>query len=151
MTRVMAAGVFDLVHLGHVRYLEEARGHGDELVVVVATDKSVRERKRPPILPEEMRVELVRALKPVDEAVLGREDDHFETVRQVDPDVIALGYDDHHREADLAADLEARDLGHIEVVRCKRFEHDVASTRRIVERIRHLEDKSPPPEGVEPS
>jgi len=72
MTRVMASGVFDILHTGHVHYLSEAKSLGDELIVVVATDNTVRRRKHQPITPEKMRLELVNSLKPVDQAVLGR-------------------------------------------------------------------------------
>ena len=93
MTRVMASGVFDIVHSGHLHYLQEARRLGDELVVVVATDATVRRRKHEPIIPEKMRLELVSALKPVDAAVLGGEGDMFAVVENVRPDIIAIGYD----------------------------------------------------------
>lgn len=134
MTRVMAAGVFDILHTGHVHYLREAAGLGDELYVVVARDRSVRERKRPPITPEEMRLELVGALEPVTEAVLGHEDDHYRTVEEVEPDVIVLGYDDYHGTGDVAEECRKRGL-EVEVVRASRHEEDLAGTRAIVRRI----------------
>ena len=93
MTRVMASGVFDILHSGHLHYLEEAKKLGDELVVVVATDSTVRKRKHEPITPERMRLELIQNLKPVDRAVLGREGDMFEVVLEIRPDIIAMGYD----------------------------------------------------------
>src|ERR671937_2406781 len=93
--RVMAAGVFDLLHLGHVHYLTEAKKLGDELVVVVATDVMVARRKHQPIIPQEQRLALVAALKPVDIALLGSPQDQYQTVAAVRPDIIALGYDDY--------------------------------------------------------
>ena len=69
MVRVMASGVFDLLHSGHLHFLEEARKLGDELIVVVATDKTVREKKHEPITNQEMRLKMVAALRPVDLAV----------------------------------------------------------------------------------
>jgi len=134
MTRVMAAGVFDLLHTGHLHYVREAAELGDELFVVVARDRSVRERKRPPITPEQMRLELVDALDPVTEAVLGDEEDHYRTVERVDPDVIALGFDDYHRAEDIEAECEARGLD-VDVERTSEYEGDLAGTRRIVARI----------------
>src|SRR5438067_6187619 len=103
--RVMAAGVFDLLHLGHVHYLSEAKKAGDELVVVVATDVMVAKRKHQPILPQEQRLAMVAALKPVDIAILGSPVDQFQTVSAVQPDVIALGYDDYHQADQLRAEL----------------------------------------------
>src|SRR5581483_8614528 len=118
--RVMAAGVFDLLHLGHVHYLTEAKKMGDELVVVVATDVMVAKRKHQPIIPQEQRLALVAALK---------------------PDVIALGYDDYHRAEEVKAELAKRGMGHVEVQRCPRFdEHDLNGTRKIVRRILDLYD-----------
>jgi FAD synthetase len=97
---VLASGVFDLLHLGHVRFLEAAKkagGPGARLVVVVARDKTVERKKRKkPIMPEYQRCALVASLKVVDEAILGYEDfDMGKIVETVKPDVIALGYDSH--------------------------------------------------------
>lgn len=137
--RVMAAGVFDLLHLGHVHYLTEAKKLGDELVVVVATDVMVAKRKHQPIVPQEQRLALVAALKPVDSAILGSPLDQYETVTAVHPDVIALGYDDYHRAEEIRAELTKRGLGHIEVARMPRFDvHDLNGTRKIVRRILDL-------------
>ena len=72
MVRVMATGVFDLLHTGHLHFLQSAKALGDELVVVVATDATVRRRKHEPITPQEMRREMVAALKMVDVGLEGR-------------------------------------------------------------------------------
>lgn len=137
-TRVMAAGVFDLLHPGHIHYLEQAAKHGDELVVVIARDASVRERKHPPILPEETRRTLVAALRPVDEAVLGDEDDQLATVERLQPDVIALGHDDYHDEDDVQAACKRRGVN-VRVVRVGEHEDDIAGTREILQRIAQSE------------
>jgi len=95
---VLAAGVFDLLHYGHLRFLEEAKktgGKGAKLVVVVARDKTVEVRKDvKPVLPEDQRKSLVSALKPVDEAILGFKDFSIDkVVEKVKPDIVAVGYD----------------------------------------------------------
>lgn len=139
--RVMAAGVFDLLHLGHVHYLTEAKKLGDELVVVVATDVMVAKRKHQPIVPQEQRLALVAALKPVDVAMLGSAQDQYQTVLAVQPDVIALGYDDYHKADEIRAELAKRGLDHVEVARMPRFDvHDLNGTRKIVKRILELYD-----------
>jgi len=97
-TLVLASGVFDLVHYGHVYFLQEAKKAGGEnarLVVIVARDKTIERLKgKPPVLPEEQRRAIVEALKPVDEAVLGREVfDMEEMLREIRPDIVAVGYD----------------------------------------------------------
>ena len=95
---VLASGVFDLLHLGHVRFLEEAKKAGGshaKLVVIVARDSTVEKRKgERPVMPENQRCALVASLKVVDEATLGLE--KFNIGRVIDklrPDVIAFGYD----------------------------------------------------------
>jgi len=95
---VLASGTFDLLHLGHVKYLEEAKragGRNAELIVIVARDGTVEKRRgAKPIVPENQRRALVGSLKVVDDAILGYEDFDIEKVIQkIKPDVIALGYD----------------------------------------------------------
>ncbi|WP_019177254.1 adenylyltransferase/cytidyltransferase family protein [Methanomassiliicoccus luminyensis] len=134
MTRVMASGVFDILHTGHVHYLSEAKKLGDELVVVVATDNTVRRNKHEPITPEKMRLELVESLKPVDRAVLGREGDMYGVVKEIRPDIIALGYDQAFDRSMLEEELAKRGMD-IEVVRLGKFEDDLNGTRKIIRKI----------------
>jgi len=135
MVRVMATGVFDIIHLGHLHYLEESKKLGDELVVVVATDKTVRRRKHEPVTPEKMRRELVAALKPVDVAVLGREEaDIYGIVTELKPDIITIGFDQPFDEKDLEMDLTKRGLK-VKVVRMPHLDHDLDGTRKIIKKI----------------
>ncbi len=134
MVSVMASGVFDLLHPGHLYYLKEAKKLGDELVVVVATDNTVRKRKHEPITPQEMRLEMVEALKPVDKAVLGHEDDMFRTVEELKPDIIALGYDQDFDDDRLREELKKRGMD-IEVVRIGPLSADLNATRKIIQKI----------------
>lgn len=135
MVRVMATGVFDILHLGHLHYLEESKKLGDELVVVVATDTTVRKRKHEPITPEKMRCELVASLKPVDKAVLGREGgDIFEIVKDLRPDIITLGYDQPFDQHNLEKELAKRGLM-VKVVRMPHLDHDLDGTRKIISKI----------------
>lgn len=134
MVKVMATGVFDLIHLGHVYYLQEAKNLGDVLVVVVARDSTVKRMKHEPITPEAVRRELVASLKPVDEAVLGVEGDIFETVKKVRPDIIALGYDQPFREEWIVEECRKRGMD-IKVVRLGRLGGDLDGTRKIVSKI----------------
>jgi FAD synthetase len=96
--RVLAAGKFDILHLGHLAYLEQAKElaeEGGRLTVVIALDKTIeRERGAPPVFPQEQRRRIVGALSVVDETVLGYDtDDHAAVVLDLKPDIIALGYD----------------------------------------------------------
>jgi D-glycero-beta-D-manno-heptose 1-phosphate adenylyltransferase len=92
---VFANGAFDLLHVGHVRYLEAARREGGWLVVGVNSDQSVRRAKGAdrPILPEGERAEIVAALACVDAVVLFEEDSPAEILRELTPDVHAKGTD----------------------------------------------------------
>jgi len=141
MVRVMASGVFDIIHTGHVSYLNQAKALGDELIVVVACDNTVRKSKHEPITPEKMRVTIVDSLKPVDKAILGKEGDMFNIVKDISPDIIALGFDQTFTEKDLKKKLEEHGLGHIEVVRAAEYAEDLTATRRIIAKIRKLEEK----------
>lgn len=138
MVRVMASGVFDIIHPGHISYLEQAKSQGDELVVVVACDSTVRRSKHEPITPEAMRARIVGSLKPVDRAIVGGEGDIFDTVRLVRPDVIVLGYDQKFDECSLERSLEENGLPGIRVVRATECAEDLNATRRIIARIREM-------------
>ena len=131
---VLATGVFDILHPGHLYYLTEARKLGDRLVVVVARDETAMKFKRRPVVPEHLRLEMVQCLKPVDEAVLGDRDDLYRVVETIRPDVIAIGHDQRHDPEKIRADLEKRGL-RTEVVRLPCLKHDLMATRRIIERI----------------
>lgn len=135
MVRVMASGVFDILHLGHVYFLQQAKKLGDELVVVVARDSTARKLKHQPIMNEEIRAKMVEALKPVDRVVLGHEDDMFKTVEEIKPDIIVLGYDQAFDEDYIINECKKRNLN-IKVVRLPKFsETDLNGTRKIIGKI----------------
>ena len=96
---VLAGGVFDIIHPGHIHTLNAAKALGDVLVVAIATDKTAQKmKKRTPLHNQELRCELVSCLSMVDKAVIGHEDDIFETVKEIKPNIIVLGYDQIHQE-----------------------------------------------------
>jgi FAD synthetase len=134
MVRVMATGVFDLLHPGHLHFLREARALGDELVVVVARDQTARRLKREPYVPEHIRREMVEGLKSVDRAVLGSTTDIYATVVDLKPDIIALGYNQRWNEHEVESECARRGVP-AKVVRLGPLRHDELATRRIVERI----------------
>jgi len=134
LTLVAATGTFDILHPGHVLYLERSKALGDELVVIVARDLNVRHKPKP-IVPEGQRLRMVQALKVVDRAVLGEEKDIFRTIEKLRPDVITLGYDQHFDRAFLEAELFRRGL-QSKVIRIEANEPgELCSSRRIVARI----------------
>lgn len=138
MVRVMASGVFDLIHPGHIDYLKQAKSYGDYLTVVIASDKTVRKNKHEPVTPETMRALIVESLKPVDEAIVGGEGDMLDTVAKVKPDIIVLGYDQNFDESELKAKLKERGLDGIDVVRANECADDLNATRRIMAKIREM-------------
>ena len=141
MTLVVAQGTFDLLHPGHVHYLEESAKMGDELVVIVARRRNVT-HKRPPILPDRQRRDTVAAIGAVDRAILGHEEDIFVPIERLEPDVITLGYDQHHDVEAIEAALTDRGLDcavRRTSAREPRYDGELLSTGRIIDRI--LEDR----------
>ena len=134
--RVVATGVFDIIHSGHAHFFNAAKEHGDELVVIVANDDTVRKMKGDPILSAEMRAEVVSHMKPVDRAVIGRTGDMLDIiVEEIKPDVIALGYDQRlFTTSELEDKLLDRGMK-IKVVRLPEMEQDLAGSRKIIAKI----------------
>ena len=140
MVRVMASGVFDILHTGHISYLELAKALGDELYVVVASDNTVRKNKHEPITPERMRVRIVSALKPVDVAMIGNDSgDMFAILDEIRPDVIVLGFDQKFDENTLSEELKKRGFD-IAVKRADQSGEDLEATRAIIKKIRERID-----------
>jgi FAD synthetase len=94
MIRVLATGTFDILHPGHILYLQKAKELGDELYVIVSRDSMVHHKPKP-IIPEDQRLKIIQALKVVDDARLGSEYDIYEPLNTIKPDIIALGFDQH--------------------------------------------------------
>ena len=153
MVRVMATGVFDLLHPGHIYFLAEARKLGDELWVVVARDSTARKFKHEPITSEASRVQLVAALKPVDRALLGHEGNIYDILDEIRPDIIALGYDQIHNEEKVLGECRRRNLP-TKVVRLPRVEGDLDGTRKIVRKVAEwlaLQERLKLVEGAKPA
>lgn len=139
-TIVLASGVFDLLHLGHVKFLEEAKragGKNAELIVIIARDSTVEENKgSKPVMSENQRRALVESLKVVDEAVLGFEKfDIGDVIDRIKPDVIALGYDQRGMEKRVREYVDKHGLN-VKVVRVGKFEEDeLDSSSKIRQKI----------------
>jgi FAD synthetase len=135
----MATGTFDLIHPGHGYYLTESKKLGGDdarLVVVVARESTVIARKRVPIIPEEQRLKVVQMLKPVDEAVLGSENDMFSTVKKINPDIITIGPDQDFDLDWLRGELEKRGLK-AEVVKINGYhKSSLDSSCKIIKKIK---------------
>jgi len=114
---VLAGGVFDIIHPGHIHTLNAAKALGGILVVAIATDKTAEKmKKRSPLHSQELRRELVSCLSMVDKAIVGHEDDIFQTVKEVKPNIIVLGYDQVHQEKFISDGCKRINLD-VEIVR----------------------------------
>ena len=137
---VLASGTFDLLHLGHVRFLEEAKkagGKDAELIVIVARDSTVKARKgKKPVMPEDQRRALVESLKVVDEAILGLDDfSIYKVIEKIKPDVIAVGHDQDGIEKEVLKAIEKGKIA-IELAKIGRFgKRELDSSSKIMRKI----------------
>ena len=140
MKTVLAAGVFDLLHYGHIRYLEESKKAGGpdaKLIVIVARDETVRKLKGgDPIIPEDQRRAVIEALKVVDEALLGYEEmDLVRVIQQIQPDIVVMGHDQQNIKSQVEKVNQVLNAN-IEVFQMKQFgEDDLNSSSKIKRRI----------------
>ena len=126
---ILAGGVFDIIHPGHIHTLNEAKGLGDVLVVVVATDTMAEKaKKRRPLHTKEQRRNLVASLNMVDVCMVGSEKSIFETVQMISPDVVALGYDQTHQEKSILDGCVKLGL-HVSVARLQSPMPDMSSSQ----------------------
>ena len=134
--KVVATGVFDIIHIGHAHFLNAAKEHGTHLTVIVANDTTVRKMKGEPIISDKRRAEVDLQLKPVDEVVIGRTGNMLDIiVEDIKPDVIALGFDQRlFTTKELENKLSDRGLD-VKVVRLKEMEQDLAGSRKIISKI----------------
>ncbi len=140
MVRVMAVGVFDLLHAGHLHYVEQAKSLGDELVVVVAHDDTVRKQKHEPVTNQDLRRRMVEGLKPVDKAIIGNPPSEpiFDILEIIKPDIIALGYDQKHSRDSIKKGLDENGWSQVEVIRVEGLADDLDGTRKIIAKILSL-------------
>ncbi len=132
--RVVATGTFDLLHPGHIYYLEESKKLGDELWVIVARDMNVKHKPRP-IIPEEQRLAMIASLRPVDHAILGDKNDMFRPIEEIFPAVITIGFNQLFDEEKLRLQLAARNLTP-KIVRIGKYaDSDLCSSRKVVQEI----------------
>ena len=143
--KVLATGTFDILHPGHGVYLEESKklgGDDAELYVVVARDDTVKRRKRVPIVGENQRLELIKMLKPVDDAYLGDANgDVFKIVHEVDPDIITVGADQNHDIDKLQQAIDKRGLK-AKAVRIEKYRDcELDSSCKIIKKIQNTDFK----------
>ena len=137
---VLTSGVFDLLHLGHVKFLETAKKNGGptaELVVIVARDITVKNRKNEePVMSENQRRALVESLSVVDVAILGFENFNIpQVIQKIKPDVIAVGFDQSNLENILVTYVKEKNLN-VKIVKIGKFKEDeLDSSSKIKQKI----------------
>lgn len=124
MKKILTCGVFDIVHTGHIKFLENCKKlhRNSKLIVVISRDTTVlREKGKKPLLSEEKRKKIIETLKMVDQAILGYEGpDKFKIIQEIRPDIIVLGYDQDWDEKELKNQLKDRNLD-VEIIRLKKY------------------------------
>ena len=136
--RVIAFGTFDILHPGHVYYLKSAKKLGNELIVIVARDSTVaRIKGKQPVNDERIRREMVSALRYIHKAVLGNAGNIYDKVKELRPNVIALGYDQHMDTAKLQRELRKRNV-ECKVMRLKAFNQKKFKSSILKHKIRTL-------------
>ena len=135
---VLASGAFDLLHWGHVMYLEEAKkagGEKAELIVIVARDATIEKTKgKKPVIPEDQRRSLVEALRMVDEAILGYEELEIgKVIEKIRPDVIAIGYDQSNIEEEVRRVVKEKELS-VQIVKVGKFGRDNMNSSSKIKR-----------------
>ncbi|MEK6984202.1 MAG: adenylyltransferase/cytidyltransferase family protein [Nanoarchaeota archaeon] len=131
MKTIMCTGTFDIIHPGHLFYLSEAKKHGDKLIVVVARDETSKAFKgKEPVHNERERLEAVRMLKIVDNAVLGKQGNIFDVINEIKPDVICLGYDQNVQKQQVEDELKKRGFK-AEVVRIGPYMANVYKSSKL--------------------
>jgi cytidyltransferase-like protein len=100
MIKVAISGHFNPLHVGHIRYIKEAKKLGDKLVVIVNSDYQVALKRSWPFMEEQERVSIIKAIKYVDEVVLSIDKDRTvcKTLKKIKPDIYAVGGDHYKRE-----------------------------------------------------
>ena len=135
MVKVLATGVFNILHPGHLLFLEEAKKLGDELDVIVSSDAIASKLKEGFLLPQAQRAKMVGALKPVDKVFVGDAYDPMKLIPVIQPDVIALGHDQDVEEEWLEGQLAA--IGsRAKIVRIEqKLEGGLSSSTEILRRL----------------
>jgi D-beta-D-heptose 7-phosphate kinase/D-beta-D-heptose 1-phosphate adenosyltransferase len=136
---VLTSGSFDLIHLGHVKYLAKAKERGDVLVVGVDSDAKIRRRKGEdrPLVPERERLEMLAHQRPVDLLYLKpEEEERWALIRAVEPDVLVLTADHSYSEAEQA---ELREIvGEIAIIE---RQATITTSERIRQLYMHLGER----------
>ena len=135
MKTAMAFGSFDVLHPGHLYFLNQAKSKGDKLIVVIALDKTIEKVKgEKPKYNERQRLEHVKGMPMVDKAVLGYEKDPYEIIEEINPDIICLGYDQDSYSENLKEKLAERGLNP-KIIRLGPYKEDIYKSSKLKQHL----------------
>ena len=138
---VVATGTFDILHPGHLFYLEESKKLGDELWVILARHNNVIHKPKP-IIPEDQRLKMISSLKCVDHAILGDTDDIYRPIIDIQPNIITLGFNQMFSEEVIRSQLLKRGL-HVDIVRISDYTGcKFNSSRQIIDEAIRIRNQS---------
>lgn len=131
--KVLTFGTFDILHIGHLNYLKQAReiaGNG-ELHVIVSRDINAEKLKAKKLIHNENeRLEIINQLKIIDKAILGEKEDIFEAVRKINPDIVVLGYDQLPSDEILKEKFKEHNIN-AKIIRAKPFKESTNKSSKI--------------------
>jgi len=134
LVRIVATGTFDILHPGHIYYLNESRKLGDELFVIIARDKNIKHKPKP-VIPEDQRLLMVQSLKMVDNARLGETGDMLKPIEEISPDIITIGFNQYFNIENLEEQLQKRGIKAKIVKICGSEGDGFSSSRSIMQQI----------------
>ena len=127
----MAFGSFDLLHKGHIYYLNESKKYGDKLIVVVARDSNIiRFKGKSPLHNEINRVKQLKKLSIADKVILGNKGNIFEILTKIKPDVICLGYDQKPIDKEIKKELKIRNIN-AKIVRINSYKPKIYKSSKL--------------------
>ena len=128
----MVFGSFDLVHKGHIYFFKKAKKLGKELIVIIARNKTIKKFKnKPPLYDEEQRIQHVKDTNIPDKVILGHKKDPYKIIREIKPDIIALGYDQDSFTKGLEQELKNRNLTNIKITRLKSYKPELYKSSKL--------------------
>ena len=130
----MCFGTFDLLHLGHLSYLEQAKSLAPHLTVIIALDKTKSNQKKPSIFNQHERLKLISSLKIVDKAILGNPKNHLKVIYKNKPNIIFLGYDHKVKIEDLKKEFSKNNYNP-SIIRAKPYKKETNKSTIIKNKI----------------
>lgn len=134
--RVLAFGTFDILHPGHISYLNQCKRFGDELTVVIARDETVLKLKgRKTVFDEQSRRMIISSLKCVNRAILGSRTNHYDVIKKARPNVVCLGYDHVITVGHFEAQLDTMGIKQPRIIRMKKWRASTFKSSLIKEQL----------------